>query len=386
MTRLLSLLLVLFLAPAVALAAHPDTQRLADLPPSEVLIEAESGRVLHEKNADLVRPPASMLKLMMMLMVAEGLQSGAYAPELPIPTNLHAQSMGGTQVHLSAGETWPLARMMRAVAIASANDATMAVAQTLWGSEAGYLEAMNQRARELGMLDTEFHSVHGLPPDEGEEFDATTARDMGRLAMACLEHPLVMNWAAKKEMLFREDEPLKYSTNKLLWRMEGCDGLKTGYIRAAGFCVAATAERDGVRLVAVVMGWPTKYGRFNRAQELMETAFNDLRPMAVFDPGLAVGPDIKVSRGVLPTVRGVPQSLLKALMTAAEREYVRYEYDLPTFVEAPLTEGQPVGTVTAFLGSHMLGTTELLAPVEVPLDGWKLVLVDGEASWIGLDH
>ncbi len=249
---------------------------LADAPISTICIDAETGRVLSEAHADLPRPPASMLKLMQMLLVTEGVESGAWSLDKPITATPHAQAMGGAQVFLAAGEQWPLGHLMSAVAVASANDAAMAVAEGLWGGESAYLKAMNQRARGLGMKDTTFRSVHGLPPDKGGKIDQSTARDMARLARACARLPQVLAWAGQKQMRFRTGEALYNNTNKLLWRMSDCDGLKTGYIRAAKFCVAASATRDGKRLIAVVMGAPSGEQRFALAQELLDKGFAGL--------------------------------------------------------------------------------------------------------------
>lgn len=248
----------------------------ADASISLFCMEAESSHILFEQNATAQRPPASIVKLMQMLLVAEGLASGKWTLEQPITISAKSQGMGGTQVLLAANETWPLGHLMLGVAVASANDAAMAVAEGLWGGEEEYLKAMNARAQELGMRDTEYHSVHGLPPDKGELPDRTTARDMAILARACVGYQQIMEWTSTKEFQFRPKGTVHYNTNKLLWRMKDCDGLKTGFIRAAGFCVVATAQRDGVRLVGVVLGSPSKYGRFNLAENMMETAFSKL--------------------------------------------------------------------------------------------------------------
>lgn len=245
----------------------------AEQPMSLVCIEAESGRVLHEEGATIVRPPASMVKMMLMLCVAEGIESGGWVADTPIVVSKLAQSMGGTQLFLAAGEVWPLDQLMQGVAVASANDAALAVAEGLWGSKADYLQAANERAATLGMADTVIRSVHGLPPDPGDLPDETTAHDMATLARACAQSPRILAWTARQRFRFRPGGNEVYSTNKLLGRVDGCDGLKTGYIRAAGYCITATAERDGVRLVCVVMGAPRLQDRFDQAEALLAAGF-----------------------------------------------------------------------------------------------------------------
>lgn len=260
-------LCVLAVALSVEAAESPDAEACA------ICVEAASGRVVGEQNADVQSPPASMIKLMLMLLVAEGEQRGDWSFEKPITATQHAQTMGGTQVWLNAGDVYELGHLMKTVAVGSANDAAMAVAEGLWGTEEAYLAAANARAKALGMNHTEIHSVHGLPPSKGETVDLTTARDMAVLACQCVRHPCIMDWVGRKEYQFKPDQNILYNTNKLLWRMEGCDGMKTGYISAAKFCVTATASRDGVRLIAIVLRHPTKYGRFNMAERMLEEGF-----------------------------------------------------------------------------------------------------------------
>lgn len=268
---------VLVLAAGIASGAANTQPAAPEI--STICVDASNGAVLSEQNADQQRAPASMVKMIQLLLVAEGLKTGRWTLETPIPISEHAQRMGGTQVFLTKGQTWPLGQLMNAVAVASANDAAMAVAEGLWGSEQAYLEAANLRANELGMSNTIFYSVHGLPPDKGKAGDLTTSRDMAILARHCAQQAQIMEWVGQKEFRFRPGDAVIYNTNKLLWRMENCDGIKTGYTRASGFCVAATAKRDGIRLICVVMGSPSKYGRFNLAKELMEKGFAELRRM-----------------------------------------------------------------------------------------------------------
>jgi D-alanyl-D-alanine carboxypeptidase (penicillin-binding protein 5/6) len=256
-----------------ASAAGKPAPKTVEKPVGAICIDVDTGRILFQQEADTPRVPASLVKMMQLLLVAEGLEAGRWTPEQVITVSAKAQGMGGTQVLLAAGETWPLEHLMQAVAVASANDAAMAVAEGLWGSEAEYLRVMNVRAAELGMTNTEYHSVHGLPPDRGKEPDVTTAGDMARLALTCVCHPRILGWTCLKELKFRPEGAIHYNTNKMLWRMPDCDGLKTGYIRAAGFCVVATAKRGNIRLIGVVLGSNSKYGRFNFAEEMLDNGF-----------------------------------------------------------------------------------------------------------------
>lgn len=340
--------------------------------PSYICVEAETGLVLHEENADAVRPPASMLKLMLMLLVCEGIEAGAWRDDTPITASAEAQRMGGTQVYLEAGDCWPLGHLMRAVGVASANDAAVAVAEGLWGSKEACIEAMNLRAWELGMVQTKFGSVHGLPPDPGVPPDATTARDFSLLARACVARPRIMEWVAEKEFQFRPELTVMYNTNKLLWRMEGCDGLKTGYIRAAGFCITATASRDGLRLISVVMGESGSNERFRRAATLLEEGFGSVRRVRLAEAGQGL-------EGPLPTLRAMSASVplraaapLDVVVKAEDAESVALVADHPPAVEAPLPAGTVVGELRAELEGRILARAPLAVAEDVVLDAWKL--------------
>ncbi len=368
----------------VALSSHAQgDEGLA--PQSIFCIETTTGTVLHQENIDTVRPPASMLKLMMMLLISEGLDSGTLKPDQEITVTAQAQGMGGTQVFLKAGEQFTLERLAEALAVASANDASMAIAEGIWGSKAGCLKAMNDRARELGMNSTTYHSVHGLPPGPGESFDQTTARDHMLLAIECLKHPRIRDWVNTKTLEFRPGQAAKNNTNKLLWRMQDCDGMKTGYIRAAGFCITASAERDGVRLLCVVMGSPSKYGRFNLAEEIMEQGFQKMTRVQVAKAGGSAPHDTYIENGEPELIYLRAQEELSFIASRDDLPNVRLVYEVDDPIVAPLGEGQVVGTLTAELNGKKLGSTPLEAPFDVKNTGWKLVVRNGLAMWIGLD-
>ena len=351
-----SLILVsFFAAPAPAQGLKPL---------SAICIEAESGMVLAEVEADIPRPPASMVKMILMLMISEGMEAGLWDVNTPIRVSPLAAAQGGTQVFLKTGETWPLNQMMNAVAVASANDAAVAVAEALWGSESQYLQAANVRMRELGMFNTTFYSANGLPPGPGENFDVTTARDMAMLARACVSHPRIMGWVGQRQVQFRPTDAIKENTNKLLWRMPNCDGLKTGFIRAAGFCIAATAERDGMRLISIVLGSPDKWGRFQYAQDLMDNGFGSVSRLRLIARGQEAGEPVPVKNCTTPAIR----------LTAAEDVWITVrKEDLPNLkvvaahpetLRTPITKGAVVGEIRV----NLAGSTLVRSPLTVPVD------------------
>lgn len=348
----------------------------ADKPPrvqkgvSVICVEAETGAILYEKNADVVRAPASMIKLMLMLLVSEGLDEDAWTLDTVITASRHAQNMGGTQVYLAAGEEHSLRILMHAVSVASANDAAMAVAEQLWGSEDAYKARMNERAQELGMTSTEFNSVHGLPPSRGMEPDKTTARDMALLGQACVSNPQVREWVAMKQFSFRSEDNIFRNTNKLLWRMDDCDGLKTGYIRAAGFCVTATVERGGMRLVVVVMGHKEKVRRFALAEELFDYGFQHVGRKKFASSGFVNAPSIAIDNCETPEV--TLQIDGNIVVTAKKTDLDRMELKtiLPASIAAPIQSGTSVGELQLVLDGEMVQSVPLIVPVDLDGAGW----------------
>ena len=351
---------------AVAPKPKPDV--------SSICIEAGTGLVIMEENADKQRPPASMVKMIQLLLVTEGLRVGKWTLETPIKVSAKTQAMGGTGVQLKENEEFPLGQMMQAVAVCSANDAAMAVAEGLWGDEKTYLETANKRALELDMRNTEFNSVHGLPPDPGEEPDVTTARDMARLAQFCVLEPMILSWTSQKELQFRPGDPVKKNTNRLLEIMVDCDGLKTGFIRSAGFCLTATAVRDGIRLISVVMGAPSNSNRFVESQKALDTAFGQVTKKRVVAKGAPVGEPVPVANCETPTVSLTAADDLWVVVKHDDADKLKVAPKYPALIHAPLTAGAPVGEVNVELAGKLLGTVALTAPVtlkEADLR-WKL--------------
>ncbi len=343
-------------------------------PIAYICIEAETGLVLSESNADLPRPPASMLKMMMMLLVVEGVERGDWTWDRQIVASAAAAAIGGSQVYLREGEVHDLAKSMQAVAVASANDMAYAVAENLWGSKEAYLKRMNERAQELGMADTVFYSVHGLPPDAGMPYDRTTARDMAILAQYCLRKDVIREWVGTRELQFRPQDAVKYNTNKLLFRMSECDGLKTGFTRAAGFCVAATAERDGIRLICVVMGHPSSEQRFRMAGDLLEEGFQQLQRYRYIAEGQEIDPPVRVYNAGVGEIRLVAAEDAWVALREQDKPLVRVVALQPGHISAPVAAGETVGEVQIRLGDRTIKSTPLVIAesIETPSRGWKL--------------
>lgn len=239
---------------------------------SVILLDARNGAVLHEQNADAVRGPASLVKMMVELVVLEEVAARRISLNERVRASAHAATMGGTQVFLREGETQTVRALLAAAAIASANDAAVALAEHVAGSESAFVERMNRRAKELGCKATRFTNAHGLDL-KGQPHATTTARDLALIAKALVRHPLALELASTRRAPFRDGEFWLETTNHLLGRVDGVDGLKTGWTPRAGACFCATAERDRTRLISVVLGAPRGEGRFHVTKQLLEDAF-----------------------------------------------------------------------------------------------------------------
>lgn len=252
-----------------------------------VVMDAASGAILAEENADFVSPPASVTKLMTFLVVHDAIAAGQVTLATPITATATDQSMGGTQVNLASGETFSVEELLYAVMVESANDAAHALTQIAGGREA-FVARMNERARGLGMKNTVFRSPHGLPPDSRKESegDLTTPRDLALLARELVSHTDVLRYSSTRVRPFGQGvraEPLYMRNhNKLLGAVDGCDGLKTGYTRSAGFCLVATAQRGGRRVIVVVMGSSTSKVRDAHVKKFIEEGFAKIPADSVF--------------------------------------------------------------------------------------------------------
>lgn len=242
---------------------------------SAIVLDADTGQVIFEDNADAGGYPASVLKLMDLLIIMEKVQQAALRLEDPVPVTAEASKMGGSQVYLKEKEVFSLDEMLYALMIQSANDAATALAIKVAGSRDAFVQLMNEKAKALGMTRTKFTSVHGLPPapNSGMEPDVTTARDLGILARELSKYPDAFRYTSTQVRWFRNNTFEMRNHNKLLGTVEGVDGFKTGFFNAAGFSIVATAKREGVRIIAVVMGSASRQVRDAKAAELLAKGF-----------------------------------------------------------------------------------------------------------------
>jgi D-alanyl-D-alanine carboxypeptidase (penicillin-binding protein 5/6) len=245
-----------------------------------IVMDAATGRVTFEDHADAKGYPASMIKLMNLLIILEGVRAGHISLDEPVTVSARVSKIGGSQVYLKEKEVFSIEELIYAMMVQSANDAALALATHYTGSEPVFVELMNKKARELGMENTKFYSVHGLPPSRGEKPDVTTARDMALLSRELvMNYPEALKYTSTKVRKFRLDAPEPFvmrTHNHLLKDFEGCDGLKTGYFYAAGFSIAATAQKSDARAIAVVLGSSASKARDKQARFLLSKGLMDI--------------------------------------------------------------------------------------------------------------
>jgi len=241
---------------------------------SALLIHADTGKVLFAENSDAVVYPASVLKLMVLLVILDHVDQGTVNLDDMVQVTVEAYKMGGSQVYLDPREQFTVRDLLYALMVQSANDAAVALATHVAGSTESFVVLMNRKAAELGMNNTRFYSVHGLPPAKGQKVDVTTAHDFGLLALALAKRPEVYTYTGTKVRDFRNGEFIMRNHNHLLGKVDGCDGFKTGYFKAAGFSIMATARRNGRRIIALVMGSRNRKVRDARAAELLAQGFS----------------------------------------------------------------------------------------------------------------
>ena len=338
-------------------------------PVAMIVVDADSGTVLAEHEADRQWPPASMAKMMTVLVALERVRAGQVSLDDRVRVSEKASRMGGSQVYLAAGEIFSLGQLLEAVMIPSANDASVAVAEHIAGSTEAFVELMNRRAQELGMTGTRYRSVHGLPPEAGQPPDLTTARDLATLGRELRKHPEAVRWAATAQGTFRNGTLVMRNTNHLLRTFPGATGLKTGYYTAAGFSVTATARRGEMEVLAVVLGMPSKQGCFDHAARLMTEAFATWKTVVAARQGVPIG-RIPVSGGRVPHVRAIPAADLRLLLRRAEDRGLQVEARIPRLLRAPVHQRQPLGEVVVRRGDHEMGRVPVVADGDVPADGW----------------
>ena len=356
--------------PAVQAQAEPAVQTLTVTPPqltlpcrAAILIDQTSGTVLYEMNADQTMPIASITKVMTLLLTFEAVHAGRLTMDTAVPVSEHAYHMGGSQIWLEPGEQFTLDEMLKAICVSSANDAAVAVAELVGGSEPAFVQQMNARAAELGMEHTTFRNACGLDT----EGHLSTARDVAIMSRTILTTcPEVLHYTGIWTDTLRGGATQLVNTNKLLRRYNGITGLKTGTTSGAGVCISASATRDGLDLIAVVLGAPSSSDRFDAATTLLDYGFAAYRAVplpTVEDQPLLIKVKGSAEENVPLDYSALPGTLL---MPKEGGTALTARADLPDALDAPVQQGQAVGTVRVLSGETLLGEYEIRAAADAP--------------------
>ena len=333
-----------------------------------LLAEAESGQILFEMNADIERPVASVTKVMTILLALEAIEDGRIARDQQATISKAAASMGGSQVLLDIGEVQSVDILLKSMIVGSANDASVAMAELMYGSEELCVAEMNRRAEELGMKNTVFKNCTGLPAD-GQH---TTARDAAIMTMAMLEHDLYFEYSTVwMDEIDHGDGRITQltNTNKLTRLYDGCDGGKTGSTDEAGYCISATAKRGDMRLIAVVLGADSGSERFDLASDMLDYGFANYRLYPVAKKGTAIRGSLKVEGGKSDGVKLMLDGDLTLLIARGGEEDIELIPELPEFVEAPVKAGQLIGHVRVDQAGRMISRLPVIAREDIELKG-----------------
>ncbi len=330
------------------------------------VIEPTTGTVIFESNDHAPWPTASLAKMMLTLIVAEKIHDGSLKLTDNITTSRKAAEMGGSQVYLKEGETFSLDDMMKAVVVHSANDASVAVAEYIAGSTDAFVVMMNQQAVALGMKDSHYYSVNGLPPSKGASADVASAYDQAILARELLKYPDTIRWASIDTAPFRAGTFILRNTNHMVRTYPGCDGLKTGFYDKAGFNVVATAKRSDLRLIAVVLGSQHKLTNFKEASEMLSQGFLNYEMHPIAKKGAPIAQTVAITDADINSIKPVWGNDAGVFVKRGDaKNAIKVDYNLPPSIAAPLKAGQQIGTANVTEGGKPVTTIALLAPSDV---------------------
>ncbi len=340
---------------------------------SAVLMDAATGTVLYEQDAHKALPPASVTKIMTMLLVMEAIDDGRIGWEDGVTASETAAAKGGSQIYLKVGETMPVSTLLKSVAVSSANDAACALAEHIAGSEAAFVDRMNERAKELGMENTHFVNCTGLDDDEAAKDHLTSAYDIALMSRQLLtKHPDIKKYTTIWMDTVRDGAFGLSNTNKLVRFYQGATGLKTGYTSKAGFCLSASAQREGMEMIAVVLGCETSAERFAACKQMLDHGFASY---ALIAPKLEEQVTVPVTLGAEAAVPLMPSAEQALLIDKSQKNSVTTEIDLLDTVAAPVSQGQRLGTMTVKSGEHILAEIPLVAAKPIPrLTFWDLFM------------
>ena len=376
-TGLAALVTALLLLPGIAQADELPMKAEAPITltsPSAILCEASTGQVIFEKNADERRPVASVNKVMTILLTLEALDEGRVSVQDQVTVSPRAASMGGSQAFLDAGERYKLSELLKTVIVASANDSAVALAEHLAGTEESFVRLMNTRAEELGLTNTHYANCTGLPAQE----HYTTARDVAKLSAQLDLHPIYYRYSTiwMDEIKHRGGRVTSLTnTNRLIRFYPGCDGYKTGSTNEARYCVSATAKKEGMRLIAVVLGTPAGQTRFDEARAMLEYGFANVQLVTPIAQGQALDMTVPVRLGGRNEVSVLSGGTCSLLERRGEKNALSLEAALVEKVNAPVYAGDVLGEIRVKRGDEVVAVVPAVAGEDVQLPGMVDALI-----------
>lgn len=381
----LSLCLSFFMLFSDSISVWAESQSLEINAPSAILMEAETGTVIYEKNPDEIRSPASITKIMTLLLAFEALEEGKISLQDEVITSAYAKSMGGSQVFLEEGEIQTVDTLLKCIAVASGNDASVCMAEHIGGTEGEFVNLMNQKAAELGMSNTHFMDCCGLSNSD-EHY--TTARDVGIMSRELItKYPEIFDyttiWMEDITHVTKKGESTftLSSTNKLLRQYPYANGLKTGSTDKAKYCLSATALKDGVQLIAVVMAAPDYKVRFEDCKNILNYGFSKVH-FYEDEKKENLGP-VEVRGGVEKETRlEYKEKFVYLDLEGNDLSQVSKKEEIPEYVEAPLKKGDTVGMVNYYLGEKQIGQMELVASQDLEKAGFGDYFRRGFHKWL----
>lgn len=365
----LTLIVMLISVTPMAFANESTTVELADKAKSAVLIERDTGTILYDKNSDEKLPPASMTKIMTMLLIMEALDKNQIKWDEKVRTSEYAASMGGSQIFLEPGEEMTVEEMLKGIAIGSGNDASVAMAEKIAGSTEEFVNMMNKKVEELGLKNTHFKNPTGLP----EEGHYSSAHDMAMMAKELLKYEEITKFTGKYEDYLREGTDKKFwlvNTNRLVKFYPGVDGVKTGFTNEAKYCLTATAEKDKMRVIAVVFGADTPKDRNAQVTKMLDYAFSQYQTHPLFEKDHVLT-KTKVSKGNEKEVNLMTSEPISVLTKKGEKvDDVTQEVVMKKDIKAPIKKGDELGTLQLKKEEKIIAESKLVAEKDINEAGW----------------
>ncbi len=354
---LLAVILII-ISQAGIVQAQPVLETTAE---SAVLMDPVTGKILFAKNPDKELPPASVTKVMTLLVALEAVEKGKVNLTDKVVTSENASKMGGSQIYLEPGEEMPLKTMLISIAVGSANDACVAVAEHIAGSHEAYIQMMNEKAAELGLKHTKFVNTYGLPA----EGHYTSAGDLAVMMREAIKYPLFNELTTIKKYDLRGGEFILNNTNKLLWWYRGAEGGKTGWTTEAKYCLASTAKRDTLRLIAVVMASPEPKSHFRESMKLFNYGFAQYEAVPIAQAGQLMG-KVRTGKGTVDWIDVAAKQEVSAVVKKGQKESITFKVSVQPVVIAPVVKGQVLGSVTVYENKQEVLKVNLISTKEIP--------------------